>query len=188
MSESHTITEMLARWNADDRQAWDALLPDIYQAVKQKAKNMIGKQIGPCTLHPTALVNELYIEFKQLDKVQWKNRQHFFAVVALVMRQIIIDRARRDNAEKRGGKQVFVTTALLAEVAKGDELVDLIALDKALNDLEHSNSECLKIVELRYFAGLTVAEIADLLSISERKVYYHWNWAKAWLHKQLFSA
>jgi RNA polymerase sigma factor (TIGR02999 family) len=182
--DAQVITQILQKWGNNNPDAWEELIPLVYKALKRKAGQILAGLPEQFTLNPTSLVHEIYIEFQSLEQVPWKNRQHFFAVAALTMRQLIIDNVRARNAQKRGGGQVFIT---VADFADGDNVqnIDFLALDRSLEELEQSNPECCRIVELRYFAGLTVADIADLLGISERNVYYHWNWAKSWLYIRL---
>ena len=186
-TDTHAITRILKKWGDQDPDAWDELLPHIYDALKLKAGQLLAGQAGPRTLNPTSLVHEIYLEFQPLTDVPWKNRQHFYAVAALTMRQFIKDGIRSRNAEKRGGGQVFVTTTDFVDSKNDDNNLDFLSLDEALTDLEESNPSCCQIVELRYFAGLTVPEVAEVLGISERKVFYNWNWAKSWLYKRLYE-
>ena len=182
--DAQVITQILQKWGNDNPDAWEELIPLVYNALKRKAGHLLAGQPEQFTLNPTSLVHEIYIEFQALEKVPWRNRQHFFAVAALTMRQLIIDHVRASNALKRGGGQVFITVADFADDASAQS-IDFLALDRSLKELEQSNPDCCRIVELRYFAGLTVSDIADLLDISERNVYYHWNWAKSWLYMRL---
>lgn len=185
-TDTHTITQILKKWSNHDPEAWGELIPHVYDALKQKALQVLPRQAQQYTINPTALVHEIYLEFEALGDVPWQDRKHFYAVAAVSMRQLIIDRIRTKNAEKRGGGQVLVTISDLVDENRQDNNLDFLSLDKALNELEESNPDCCQIVQLRYFAGLTVPEVADVLGISERKVYYHWNWAKSWLYKRLY--
>jgi RNA polymerase sigma-70 factor (ECF subfamily) len=185
--DTHTITRMLTKWSDRDPEAWDKLVPQVYEALKQKAGQLLSGQAAHQTLHPTLLVHEIYLEFQSLDDVKWQSRQHFYAVAALTMRQFIVDNIRRKNSGKRAGHPVFVTTTGLSDGTTQDNNLDLLDLDDALNKLEARYPDCCQIVQLRFFAGLTVPEVADVLGISERKVYYHWNWAKSWLYKYLYG-
>ncbi len=185
-NELQTITQILNRWSRDSSETWDELIPHVYQALRQKAGKLLSAQPGSLTLNPTALVHEIYLQFQSSPDIEWQDRRHFFSVAAVCMRRLIIDHIRRNTAEKRGGGRVLVSSEDFPDDAKQPLDLDFLSLDSALNSLEDSNPECCQVVELRYFAGLTVPEVADVLDISERKVYYHWNWAKSWLYDRLY--
>jgi RNA polymerase sigma factor (TIGR02999 family) len=182
--DAQAITQILQKWGNNNPDAWEELIPLVYNALKRKAGHLLDRHSEQFTLNPTSLVHEIYIEFQSLERVPWRSRQHFFAVAALTMRQLIIDHVRARNAQKRGGGQVFVTVGDFVDEDSAQR-IDFLALDRSLKELEQRNPDCCRIVELRYFAGLTVSDIADLLNISERNVYYHWNWAKSWLYIRL---
>lgn len=183
--QSSNITQRLDQWNCRDPQAWDELLPQVYGELRKKAHQLLSKHQQQ-TLQPTALVHELYFDFKNLIDTNWKNRQHFFAVVALAMRQIIINNALKKKTAKRGGNLIEVTYVdddLIPSIK--DRTVDFLDLDKALEEMDSIDPLACRIVELRTFAGLTVPEAAEVLEASERNVYRKWMWAKTWLFARL---
>lgn len=179
-----SITEKLQRWNCRDPSAWDALIPDIYDELKRKARSLLSKQ-KVAVFNPTTLVHELYIDFQDAIDVQWNNRQHFFAVMALAMRQLVVDEAVKKNALKRGGNYLQVTTGNFDIHTNKQFTAGLIDLDRALCKLDQVNSDCCRIVELRYFAGLSVEEVAEVMGSSERSIHRKWQWAKTWLYRHL---
>ncbi|WP_168204178.1 ECF-type sigma factor [Aliikangiella coralliicola] len=180
MSSNRDITEKLKQWNCKDPRAWDSLLPDIYRELKLKAKQVLARKNAK-SLEPTILVHELYFDFKNYFGVQWKDSNHFFAIAALAMRQIIVNEVTRLNAEKRGGRLVRVTAKDFEFAETGKPTVDIIDLDKALSKLEQNYPESCRVVELRFFVGLTEKEVAEVLEISEQAVQRHWAWSKSWL-------
>lgn len=177
------ITEKLIHWNTQNQDAWHELMPQIYDELRSKARVILARQSTP-VLEPTVLVHELYLNFKKPVDLQWKNRQHFFAVLALAMRQLVVDEVIRKNAKKRGGDNFQIT---LNDVGNDASYitVQLFDLNKALDNLERVNAESAKIVELRYFGGLTLEEVADILECNERSVRRKWEWAKTWLYRHL---
>ena len=148
------------------------------------ASGVLGSQHNNTTLQPTVLVHELFLRFSKNSAQGWVDRQHFFAVAATAMRQILIDHARRGRRQKRGDGWQRVTLTGLPDPQR-ESIVDLIALDQALGDLGRLNPRQARIVELRFFAGLTVNEVGDVLQISTRTIEKEWRRARAWLGRQL---
>jgi RNA polymerase sigma-70 factor, ECF subfamily len=168
----------------DDRQSLDSLLPAVYQELRRLAAAYIRHEKPGQTLQPTALVHEAYLRLMKDRPDRWQNRAHFCAIAAHSMRQILIERARARNAQKRWGEKARVT--LEEELVQGGERsVDLLALDQAIERLAALDAEQARIVELRFFGGLTVEETADALGISPATVKRHWTIARAWLAREL---
>ena len=169
---------------ADDRQSLDSLLPLVYQELRRLAAAYIRRERPGYTLQPTALVNEAYLRLLKDDPARWQNRAHFCAIAAHSMRQILIERARARDAQKRGGARARVTLDE-ALIAGGERSIDLVALDEALERLAAIDPEQARLVELRFFGGLTVEETADAMDISPATVKRHWTVARAWLAREL---
>jgi RNA polymerase sigma-70 factor, ECF subfamily len=168
----------------DERQSLDALLPVVYQELRRLAAGYIRHEKPGQTLQPTALVHEAYLRLMKDRPDRWQNRAHFCAIAAHSMRQILIERARARNAQKRWGEKARIT--LEEELVQGGERsVDLLALDQAIERLAAFDPEQARIVELRFFGGLTVEETADALDISPATVKRHWTVARAWLAREL---
>jgi RNA polymerase sigma factor (TIGR02999 family) len=168
----------------DDRQSLDSLLPAVYQELRRLAAGYIRQEKPGQTLQPTALVHEAYLRLMKDRPDRWQNRAHFCAIAAHSMRQILIERARARNAQKRWGEKARIT---LDEglLQGGDRSVDLLALDRAIERLAEFDPEQARIVELRFFGGLTVEETAEALGISPATVKRHWTIARAWLAREL---
>jgi RNA polymerase sigma factor (TIGR02999 family) len=162
----------------------DELLPIVYQELRRLAASYLRRERPGQTLQPTALVHEAYLRLMKDRPERWQNRAHFCAIAAHSMRQILIERARARGAQKRGGAQPMVTLDE-ALVAGASPSVDLVALDEALGRLEQIDPEQARLVELRFFGGLTVEETADAMDISPATVKRHWTIAKAWLAREL---
>ena len=163
------------------------LLPLIYDELRSLAGNYLRRERVSHTLQPTALVHEAYIKLIDQKQVKWQNRAHFFGIAANIMRRILVDYARQHKAEKRGGaaeKMPLEEEILIVSEGKSAEL---LALDEALENLAKIDPQKSKIVELRYFGGLSVEETAEVLGVSEITVKRHWRMAKAWLYGQLSS-
>jgi RNA polymerase sigma-70 factor (ECF subfamily) len=169
---------------ADDRQSLDSLLPIVYQELRRLAAAYLRRERPGQTLQPTALVHEAYLRLMKDRPGRWQNRAHFCAIAAHSMRQILIERARARGAQKRGGARQRVTLDD-ALVAGGERSIDLVALDQALERLTVLDPEQGRLVELRFFGGLTVEETADAMSISPATVKRHWTVASAWLAREL---
>lgn len=178
------ITRLLLDWRAGDRLAFDELVPLVQSELKRLARNYMRRQRVGHTLQTTALVNEAFIRLVDSDKVNWQDRNHFFAISAQLMRRILVDAARRKNSQKRGGERVQVTLDDRLNVSDEKE-TDLIALDEAMALLAKLNPRHSQIVELRYFGGLTEEEIAETLGVSSRTIRRDWNLARAWLFREL---
>jgi RNA polymerase sigma factor (TIGR02999 family) len=171
---------------ADDRPV-DALLPIVYEELRRLAAAYLRRERPGQTLQPTALVHEAYLRLMKDRPDRWQNRAHFCAIAAHSMRQILIERARARGAQKRGGAQPRVTLdeALVAADGREEPSVDLVALDDALARLEAIDADQARLVELRFFGGLTIEETAEALNISPATVKRHWTVARAWLAREL---
>lgn len=177
------VTTLLSQINAGDGDAPEKLLPLVYDDLRKLARAYFANEKTDHTLQATALVHEAYIRLVNWENVDWQNRAHFFAVAAEVMRKILIDHARKKNAQKRsGGQKILLDDAI--SFAKEKEL-DLVKLDEALQTLEKLDKRQAKIVELRFFGGLSIEETAYVLKISETTVKREWTFAKAWFQREL---
>lgn len=166
------------------RDAVDELLPLIYDELKRLAVGYLRRERSDHTLQPTALVNEAYVKMIDITQVSWQNKAHFIGVAANQMRRILVDYARQHNAQKRGAE--FHILTLNEEIDKAEEQsTDLIALDDALTELAKMDPVKARIVELRYFGGLTFEEAAEVMDVSVITVKRHWKMTKAWLYGQL---
>jgi len=177
------VTGLLIDWSKGDQQALDRLIPLVYNELKSIARRHLRRENSDHTLQSTALVHEAYLRLVDQNRVHWQNRAHFFAVAGQLIRRILVDHARRRLAGKRGGTLRRLT---LDEVASpSGSKVDLLALDEALTHLSAMDAQQARVVELRYFAGLTVSESAEALGISPATVQRDWTTARAWLYRQL---
>lgn len=178
------VTDLLLKLSDGNRDAVDQLLPLIYDELKRLAANYLRRERNDHTLQPTALVNEAYLKMVDITQVSWQNKAHFIGVAANQMRRILVDHARHHNALKRGGEVHILT--LNEEIDHASEQsAELIALDDALTELSKMDPVKAKIVELRYFGGLTTEETAEVLGVSAITVKRHWKMTKAWLYGQL---
>jgi RNA polymerase sigma factor (TIGR02999 family) len=184
---SAQITRLLHEWQAGDRAALDQLIPLVYDELHRIAARHMSREGRDGTLQTTGLVSEAYLKLVDQRHVVWQNRGHFFAIAAQVMRRILLDDARRRLREKRGGGAVQVAIGDDAIAAPGTpvDAVELIAVDRALRDLEQLDPDQAKVVELRFFGGLTVEETSAALGISTATVKREWSTAKAWLFREL---
>jgi len=178
------VTQLLADWGKGDRSALDKLFPLVHSELRRIAQRQMNQERGGHTLQATALVNEAYLKLVGQQSFEWQNRAHFFAVCAQVMRHILIDHARAHARDKRGGGAIQVSLNEVAVVAE-EQAPYILALDEALRRLERLDPQKGKIVELRYFGGLTVEETAEFLKTSQRTVEREWTAAKAWLYREL---
>ena len=178
------VTRLLAAWSKGDRSALDKLFPLVHAELRRIAQRQMSRERPGHTLQATALVNEAYIKLAGQDGFEWHDRAHFFAVCAQVMRHILIDHARTRARDKRGGGAVQVSLNEAA-VMVVQEAADFVALDEALCALEAVDQQKGRIVELRYFGGLSIEETARILKISPRTVRREWRRAKAWLYRMV---
>lgn len=178
------VTELLRDWSAGDAEGRDRLMPVVYERLRAMAERQLLRESAGHTLQPTALVNELYLRFAGERRVDWRDRVHFFAVAAHVMRRILVDHARRKKSDKRGGHAVPVTIDAAVEVCEERDF-DLVALDLAMERLAALFPQQAKIVELRFYGGLTLDETAEALGISAATVSREWAMARAWLRRAL---
>ncbi len=187
MPESpHPATVTLLAMSAGDRRAADELLPLIYAELRALAALRLANERADHTLQPTALVHEAYLKLIDQTRVQWRDRRHFMAVASEVIRRILVDHARTKKAAKRGGGSKRVDLEALQHPAVAD--ADFEAIDLALKELAVLDERQARVVELRYFGGLEVSEVAELLGISERTVAGDWKVARAWLQRRLKGA
>jgi RNA polymerase sigma factor (TIGR02999 family) len=178
------ITGLLIDWGKGDRAALDRLMPLVYEELRGIARRHLSLEWRVQTLQSTALVHEAYVRLIDQQEVQWKDRAHFFAVAARIIRRILLDHARRRQAEKRGG--AALTLVLEESIAAPEHRnIDLLALDQALDSLAALDPTQAQVVELRFFAGLTIAETAEALGISTSTVERDWVTARAWLFDRL---
>jgi RNA polymerase sigma-70 factor (ECF subfamily) len=183
-TESPEIEELLTKWGAGDREALRSLIPLIYEELRKVARQQLRRAPSPRTLQTTALVHEAYMRLHQQFRGQFQNKSHFIAVCALLMRQILVGYERDKRAAKRGGGAKSCTLEDVHAVMKGQP-VDLLDLDRALTELTHLDAEQGRIVELRFFGGLSIEETAEVLGISPATVKRHWSTARIWLYQQL---
>ena len=176
--------DLLARWRSGDRAALDALMPVVYEELRDLAQHYLRREASNHTLQSTALVHEAYVRLAGQKTPDWKGRTHFYGVAARLMRQILVDHARRRDAGKRGGGAITLTLdARLVGSAPQD--VDILALDDALNRLAALSPQQGQIVELRYFSGLSIEETADVMGVSSGTVKRGWTTARAWLFREM---
>jgi RNA polymerase sigma factor (TIGR02999 family) len=178
------IDRLLAEWGADSSEVLSALIPKVYLELKQCAKRQLRRESTPSTFTPTELVHETYLKLAGQDRALWQNRSQFLAIAARLMRRILVDHFRRRNAEKRPPRQLRVTFSPELAVPAEDHL-DALAVDDALNRLEAFAPHLAQVVELRWFAGCGIAEIAQVTGRSEATVKRRWTLAQAWLQKEL---
>lgn len=182
--DTNGVTGILLRLSDGDRDAVNDLLPLVYEELRRLAGSYLRQERSDHTLQPTALVNEAYLKMVGINQISWQNKAHFVAVAANQMRRILVDHARRRNAFKRGGE--FHILTLNDEIDKAaDETTELIELDDALTELARMDALKAQIVEMRYFGGLTMDEVAEVLGVSVITVKRHWKMTKAWLYGRL---
>lgn len=180
------VTQLLQKWSAGDQTALEELTPVIYAELHRIAKRYMSHERDGHTLQTSALVNEAYVRLIDWKNAEWENRAHFFGVSAQLMRRILVDFARkRPRAGAEAARQVSIEEALIVSSEKD---TDLVALDEALNELAKFDERKAKIVELKFFGGLSVEETAEVLKISGVTVMREWSKAKAWLYRELNNA
>jgi RNA polymerase sigma factor (TIGR02999 family) len=185
-SQPKEVTQLLIQLTDGNRNVLDDLLPLIYGELRSLAANYLRRERAGHTLQPTALVHEAYLRLVDQTRVQWQNRAHFFGVAAQMMRRILVDHARGRDAEKRGGELQKVSLDENIDVA-GEKDLNLVALDDALNRLAELDPQKSRIVELRFFGGLSAEETAEVMGVSVPTIKRQWRMAKAWLYGQVSS-
>jgi RNA polymerase sigma factor (TIGR02999 family) len=183
-SPSHEVTQLLLAWNDGDQTALDQLAPLVERELHRLAQGYLNHERRGHSLQATELVNEAYLRLIDWRSVRWQNRAHFFGMAAQLMRRILVDHARHRHFQKRGGDAIQVSLTRAENIAE-ERSIDVIALDDALNALAQFDERKSRIVELRFFGGLSEAEIAEALKISLRTVQREWNLAHAWLYREL---
>jgi RNA polymerase sigma-70 factor (ECF subfamily) len=179
-----TETQLLLAWTAGDRRALDQMLPLVYDELHRLASSYLARERADHTLQPTALVHEAFLRLINQREVDWRNRAQFLGVAAGLMRRILVNHARDHAAAKRGGERERISLSLV-EVPSGGPDVDLIALEDALERLAVLDERKAKVVELRFFGGLSVEEVAEVLGVSRATVEREWSFARAWLFDAL---
>jgi RNA polymerase sigma factor (TIGR02999 family) len=185
--DKQAITEMLGRWGAGDRSVERALVEAVYPALRSIAQNQVLRQSGAFTLQATELANEAYAKLFHQQGAGWNDRTHFYAIAAMVIRRVVVDHARRRSSDKRGGGMPFVALEDLHDdqAPQIDDTVDWIALDAALDALAAFDPDCARVVELKFFSGLSVEKIAEVEGSSTATVVRRWRFARAWLAKHV---
>jgi len=174
------VTQLLRKWSGGDEKALDQLVPVVYKELRRLAHYHLEREADGHTLQSTALVHEVYLRLCAQDEPQWENRAHFFAVAARMMRRILVDQARRRLAGKRGGKAPRVNLDEVPDLSSS-RANGLVALDEGMNALAKIDSRKVQVIELRFFGGLSVEEIAEVLKVSPHTVRRDWRLARAWL-------
>jgi RNA polymerase sigma factor (TIGR02999 family) len=183
-TSSQSLSLLLQRWSNGDSGAFEQLMPLVYGELRRMARRCMGQQPSSHTLQATALIHEAYLRLVGQEEKHWENRAHFFGVAAQAMRHILVDYARARNTGKRGGEARTVSLEEAAIVSK-ERAAELVALDDALAELARLSPRQGRVVELRYFGGLSVEETAEVLKVSVDTVTRDWRQAKAWLHREL---
>lgn len=181
------VTRLLTAWSSGDAGALEKLIPLVYDELHRLAEQYLARERAGVTLQPTAVVHEAYLKLVDQKRVTWKNRSHFFAVAAQAMRRLLVDHARSRAAQKRGGGETRVALEEADRIVSPKE-TDVLALDRALEKLASLDSTQARIVELRYFGGLTLDETAGILGTSASTVGRAFRLAKAWLYRELSVA
>lgn len=185
MSSAKSVTQLLADWGSGDKAALEELMPLVYQELHRLAAYYLRRERQEHTLQATALINEAYMKIIDQRSVNWQNRAHFFGVAAQLMRRILVDHARSHLYAKRGGGAQKLTLDEALALPQQERDLDLVALDDALCKLEEIDPKQSKIIELRFFGGLTIEETAEVLGISPATVKREWAWAKTWLYNEI---
>jgi RNA polymerase sigma factor (TIGR02999 family) len=181
----HDVTALLRAWSKGDADAGERLLPIVYGELRRQAARLLRRERRDHTLQPTALVHETYLRLVEQRAADWRSRAQFFAVAAQAMRRILVDHARRHGARKRGGSWDRITLDETRRAWPGEPDVDVLALEEALSELASIDADKVRLVELRFFAGLSLDETAAVLGVSESTVTREWRLARAWLFRRL---
>ncbi len=184
LSNQQEITHLLLKWSKGDSDALDRLVPLVYPELRRIARRYMGRENSQHTLQTSALINEAYLRLVDTQDVAWQDRAHFFAVAAQVMRRILIDHARRYRYDKRGGGATHIALDDAAVIIE-ERAAEFVALDGALTGLAEVDARKSRIVELRFFGGLTVEETAEVMKLSPITVKREWRAARAWLFREI---
>ena len=179
------VTGMLLQWGQGDRDALDRLVPVVYYELHRIAERCFRRERSNNTLQPTALVNELYVRLVKQTGISWQNRAQFFGIAATTMRRILVERARARKASKRGSGNYKLDLTDVSDVSAGSSQIDLLALDRALEQLAAFDPKQCRIVEAKFFGGLSTEETAEVIGVSAATVKREWALAKAWLFREL---
>jgi RNA polymerase sigma factor (TIGR02999 family) len=185
MQSPESITQLLTKWSGGDETALEELMPLVYQELRRLAGNYLRRERPGHTLQPTALVNEAYLRLVDQKSARWQNRAQFYGIAAQLMRRILVDHARVKHANKRGGsdqQRLSITSA--GELAVKPHL-DLLALHEAMEELAEFDAQQSRVVELKFFGGLSIEEIAEVLGVGHATVERDWKMARAWLRRKL---
>jgi RNA polymerase sigma factor (TIGR02999 family) len=179
-----SVTALLDKWGRGDREAFEELLPIVYDELRGLAASYLRREATDNTLQPTALVHEVYLRFLDQRRIEFHNRSHFFGAAAQIIRRILVDRAREKHSAKRGGNadRVLIEDTLALAIPPD---LDMIALGTALSDLAGFDAQKARVVELRYFVGLSIPETAEVLSLSPTTIKREWSIARAWLYERI---
>jgi RNA polymerase sigma-70 factor (ECF subfamily) len=184
-SSEHDITGLLQSWRHGDQSAFDQLMPLVYHHLHRMALGYLAGERASISVQATALVNEVCLRLLGWDQAHWQNRGHFFGVSAQMMRRVLVDIARRRRAERRGGEHATHVSLDEVEVVDSPRDPDLLDIDRALQRLELVDPRKARVVELRFFGGLSVEETAEALQVSIRTVHKDWAFARAWLFREM---
>ncbi len=185
MQNPSNITQLLQEWSNGKAEVLEKLMPLVYDELRRQAARFLQKERPHHTLQATALIHEAYLKLIGQKQIEWQNRNHFFAIASTAMRRILVDYARERHREKRGGYAENLPLDEVFYISANEKTIDLIALDEALNRLGKMNERQARVVELRYFSGLSNDETAEVLGVSNATVRNDWNIAKAWLRIQI---
>ena len=185
MKSPEGVTQLLKDWGSGDQAALDKLMPLVYGELRRLANNYLRRERANHTLQPTALVNEAYMKLVDQKNARWQNRAQFFGVAAQLMRRILVDHARLHQAQKRGGSDQQRLSLTNVERVSEKPNIDLLALHEALNELAELDPQQSRIVELKFFGGLSIEETAEVLGVGHATVERDWKMARAWLRNQL---
>lgn len=184
MESPATITQLLIRWSDGDKDALDELAPQVYSELRRLAKHYLRQERPDHTLQASDLVHEAYLRLVKEEEIDWQNRAHFFGIAAVRMRHILVEHARSRQAAKRGGGEYRLSLSEATELAEVRD-INLLALDDALRRLEELDPQKTRIVELRYFGGMTIEETAEVLKLSPATIKRDWSMARAWLRSEI---
>jgi RNA polymerase sigma-70 factor (ECF subfamily) len=184
---SAEVTALLCRWSAGDEKASEELMPLVYQELRGLARRYLQRERGDHTLQPTALVHEAYLRMVDQNRVEWKNRAQFFGIAAQLMRRILVDHARAHVAAKRGGQAEHISLEDV-QISPEERAAELVELDAALTELAAVDVRKSRIVELRFFGGLSIDETAEAMGVNPAMVRRDWTVAKTWLHHRIRAA